>query len=604
MNIIDYRNKNKGFLTLYELQLVEGISKEEIFLALPFLKVKQIEKNNNPLSWKDLLKRSKQSIILRWQRVIEPQAAYFPNKNNEIKYLGNPNRIYARYKLQISKYIDAGITADKDAGEPFFNAPNQQGFDFYSGFIQIKNKGLLKKLVIGDYSLQFGQGIALWNGFGMGKSSAVTNIAKYGKGINKYSSTDENNFFRGLASTMKYKNLEFSFFASSKDIDGNIDTDTLQTEEDRINTLYNTGLHATLKDFEKKHSINQKLYGGNLEFNYRRIKIGFTAVHYQFSQKLQASHQLYKRYHFSGSQNSNVSFHYRWNLNRIFLSGETASDQEGHLATTNNANLNISTKFSLAILYRYFDKSYHALYSNAFSETSGTQNETGFYSGIIFYPSKNWSLKAYIDFYQFPWLRYQISRPSSGVDYFVLATYTLSRQFDFYIKYQDECKEKDFILENTSLHSKQQKQQRTRHLRIHFNYTDLEHFRFKTRIEWSFYEHTEKQNGILLYQDIIYDWQKIPLRTSFRFSIFDTDGYYARIYAYENDLLYNFSIPGFSDRGIRTYFLIKYELIKNLDLWIKYGITIYSDKNIIGSGYNQIEGNKRSEIKLQLRWKF
>jgi hypothetical protein len=602
MNLIDYRKKNNGFASIYELRLVPGLSSDQIFLAIPFLKTSSQEKYSPKINLKNLSRMSRHSVMLRYQRVIEEQAAYIPDENGETKYLGSPDRIYSRYKFQFSNKLRAGITADKDAGEPFFKDPNKQGFDFYSGFIQLQNQGVIKSLVVGDYALQFGQGLALWNGFGMGKSNMVSNVSKFGKGVDKYSSTDENNFFRGVATTLQYKNAEFSAFFSSKRIDGRVDTDTLENDIDLFTSFDNTGLHAKQSDFDKKKTIGVTLYGSNFTYILNRLKMGLTYVTYQFTHAFEPSSQLYKKHDFSGDRNSNASFSYQWNLNHIFLSGEAALDENLNMAITNNAVFNISTKVGVAVLHRYFEKGYNALYSTAFSEGSRVQNEQGFYTGLNFYPTKNWILKAYVDFYEFPWMRYQISSPSEGLDYIIMAEYALSSNFNFYIKYKNETRAKDLLLEESKI--KTQEDLNRQQLRLHFNYGDRAQLHFRSRLEWSKYKFDEQETGLIAYQDIIYDWKKMPLKSTLRFLMFDTDSYDSRIYAYENELLYNYAIPAFSGQGIRTYVLLMYKVLKNLDFWLKYGYTIYNDRNIVGSGDTEIVGNKKSEIKLQLRWKF
>ncbi|MFP4023472.1 MAG: hypothetical protein ACLFVR_03020 [Thiohalospira sp.] len=108
----------------------------------------------------------------------------------------------------------------------------------------------------------------------------------------------------------------------------------------------------------------------------------------------------------------------------------------------------------------------------------------------------------------------------------------------------------------------------------------------------------------MVYQDIFYDLKKIPLSLNTRFAVFDTESYNTRIYAYESDILYAFSIPAYYSKGTRFYFNLKYTISGFVDLWIKYSQTYYADKDIISSGLNQINGNTKSEIKAQLRIKF
>ena len=57
-------------------------------------------------------------------------------------------------------------------------------------------------------------------------------------------------------------------------------------------------------------------------------------------------------------------------------------------------------------------------------------------------------------------------------------------------------------------------------------------------------------------------------------------------------------------KGKKIYLLLKYNIIKNTDLWIKVSETIYDDRDIIRSGWDEIDGNRLTELKIQLRYKF
>ena len=109
---------------------------------------------------------------------------------------------------------------------------------------------------------------------------------------------------------------------------------------------------------------------------------------------------------------------------------------------------------------------------------------------------------------------------------------------------------------------------------------------------------------MLLYQDIQIHPIELPFAAQLRIAYFNTDGYNSRIYAYENDLLYTFNIPAYYDKGIRYYINLKLKFSKNISLYLKYSQNILKDSETIGSGLNEIKGNKKSEIKAQLRLKF
>jgi hypothetical protein len=77
--------------------------------------------------------------------------------------------------------------------------------------------------------------------------------------------------------------------------------------------------------------------------------------------------------------------------------------------------------------------------------------------------------------------------------------------------------------------------------------------------------------------------------------LFSTDDWNSRIYTYENDLLYSFSIPALSGEGSRSYVMIKWKLANYVELRVKYGIT-----SIISSGNSK----ETDEFKMQFKLKF
>ncbi|MEJ7586251.1 MAG: hypothetical protein WKI04_01690 [Ferruginibacter sp.] len=75
-------------------------------------------------------------------------------------------------------------------------------------------------------------------------------------------------------------------------------------------------------------------------------------------------------------------------------------------------------------------------------------------------------------------------------------------------------------------------------------------------------------------------------------------------YAYENDVLYSFSIPVFYEKGYRYYVNVNYDLTKKLSVWLRCAQTIYKVQTEIGSGLDEIAGNKKTEVKLQALYQF
>ena len=83
--------------------------------------------------------------------------------------------------------------------------------------------------------------------------------------------------------------------------------------------------------------------------------------------------------------------------------------------------------------------------------------------------------------------------------------------------------------------------------------------------------------------------------------MFDTDSYDTRLYVFEQDVPYSFSVPAFSGKGSRFYMMLNSNLTKNISLIIRFAQTWYSDRNVISSGPDEIKGNKKSDLKAVLR---
>jgi hypothetical protein len=127
----------------------------------------------------------------------------------------------------------------------------------------------------------------------------------------------------------------------------------------------------------------------------------------------------------------------------------------------------------------------------------------------------------------------------------------------------------------------------------------------KTRAEWTTWKkEDERFNGFLLYQDIIFEKLGSKFSYTLRYAIFEGNDWNARIYAFETDVLYAYSILPYYGSGSRYYLMIKWDIVRGIDLWARYGAWIYSDRNIISGGGSAVDGNRKSDIHLQLRLQF
>jgi hypothetical protein len=602
--ILEYQRTAGEMQTIYELQLVKEFSPEDIQRILPFITVEPIDKKTSP-NFKNALKYGNNNLFLRTQFILQKQKGYTNEPDSVKQYQGNRFKYYTKYQFDYKQTVKFGFVAEKDPGEAFFNAGQNQGFDYYSAHLQIKHLWKLKTLTIGDFQARFGQGLIAWSGLSTGKSSFVMTIKKKYDGLRKYSSSDENRFMRGIGTTLELGNFDITGFVSYKFIDANLQIpDTLSEDDIYASSLQNTGLHRNIGELVDKHAISEFIYGGNIKYKHPKFKIGASYLEYRFGKEFITTPNDYNQFEFTGQHGLNASIDYQTQFRSFTIFGEEAVGMNGAYALLNSAVLKASDQLSLAFLQRYYSKDYQALYAAGFGEQTKTCNENGMYFGIQLYPIRKMKVSGYYDLYKFLWLKNQASSPTFGNDFFTQIDYALNRSMEMQLRYKQETGFQNSSEDVTGVLPLSEKMKRE--LRFHVEYQLSNQLTLKNRIAVSDYrlEGSERETGVMFYQDVDYDFVRIPLSFNFRIAFFDAD-YNARIYAYENDILYGYSIPAYTGEGIRTYLTLKYSVIKDvIDVWLRFSNFGYSDRNVIGTGYDEIQGSNKSEIKFQIRIKF
>ena len=600
-----YIQEEGPLLSIYELPQVYGFSVGLAQLLEPLF---TFESAPRILPAEDRRPRCSHQLLARVSTVLQQQKGYEEITDSALavnpnaRYQGNRLRIMTKYRFQLSRKLTAGYNGEKDPGEPFFSGDNKHGLDFNSVYFQLHDVWKFKSIHAGDYQVKAGQGVNLWSGLAFGKSPDLVNIRRRGDVLNHYASVDENRFLRGASATVGLGEVDVTAFFSRKAVDANITGDTLDGDI-RFTSFQHSGYHRTAGEIADKDAVRETLFGGYVSWNHKQLHLGGTLVHYAFDAAPEqvSGGQL----DILGKSNTNVGLDYTLSLQRMIFFGEVGySAFSGTVGLLNGASFDLHQQVSLSLLHRYYDKKFYALYGNAFSESSKNNNEHGIYVGLELRPFPHWHLTAFLDAYSFPWLTSQTSAPTSGYDYHLQATYSSRDRLKAYVRYRHQSKPSDSRQEQ--LNTPAIETERTSHLRFHASYPVVDGLSFQNRLELSSYQKggDSREFGYLAYHDIIYKPPAFPLSFSFRYCMFDTESYFTRIYTYEHDVLYAFSIPSFLDRGIRTYLNARWEIGRHVDLWFKYALTCYRDRQTISSGLNEIDGNRKSDLRMQLRLRF
>lgn len=600
-SLLEYRRLLGDFISIYELQAVPGLDMATIRGLLPYVKVSG---GTDSYTLKDYFREGDHSLLLRYARYMEKSRGFKANGTGRPHYLGDPNKILFRYRYNFTRHLSYGITAEKDAGEEFFKGSQPAGFDFYSAHFFLKNYKSLYALAIGDFSVNLGQGLMNWQSLAFKKSASVLNIKRSSPVLQPYTSAGETFFFRGAGATLKKGKWEASFFASYKAIDANtLPSDTADTSPEGISSLLTSGYHRTLGEIADKHAIRQATAGGNAGYQGSGWYIGANVLHHNFSAPLIKKEEPYNLFAFSGRQLTNVGLHYTANYRNLYFFGETAMSDNGAPATVNGLLVSADPKIDIALLYRNFDKAYQSIYANAFSESSRPQDESGLYTAVSVKLSKYLQLDAYTDFFSFSWLKYRLNAPVDGNDHLLQLTWQPSKKLSAYGRYRLKHKPVNGVEASPVRYPVNTELQEGR---VQGAY-QLNHgitLRSQAGIKYYKLEPHRPRWGWMFAQDLLYKKRNGRWGGNLRFAYFNTDGYDTRIYAYENDVLFAYSVPFFYDQGIRYYANLHYKFSKKLSGWMRFTQTAYFNVSSIGNGWDEIPGNKKSEIKLQCRYEF
>lgn len=599
-DIVEHKRLFGNFLELFELQTLPSLSNSDIKRILPFLSKIGIA-GMSPFKASMLYKGNK-SIMMRYQLPLQKSKGY---NGDPSVYLGSRERYSVRFRHQSPGRVSWGFGVEKDAGEPVDRMYNKLWFDFVTWHLSMdKVNKSINKIVIGDFQTAMGQGLIMFSGYGYGKSAFTNNIKRTSTHIRASSSLNEINALKGIGADFRVnKNISLMVFASARPTDANVlAIDTLENDpEILISSIQTTGLHRTVNEIQDKHQVTQTTLGGSVRYNYRTLSIGLNTVFDKFDKRLEPQDRIYNRYYFRGNEALNSSIDYSWMWRNFIFFGETGMNRERSIATVNGLLLGLSPKVSMSILHRYLPPKYYALHGRVFSDQTNPTNESGLYTGLEVRVSPRLLINAYADYFKHPWLTFNASLPSYGSDYLARISYIKRKKWESYFQVRNVREDMDRALEGKT---KALGVNNKTNVRIHFSKKIGNYLDWDSRLELLFLNTPDgvKERGSLVFQEL---WFK-PLGKSYsgftRFTLFNTDSYQSRIYAFEHYQAFDSSVLPFYGTGTRLNLGIRYKTYLGITLELAYNLTHYTNQTTIGSGNDLIQGNIRSDFRFQLRY--
>ncbi len=609
-----YKAAFGNFISIYELQAIPHFDLPTIYKLLPFVRIDEaVVRQGNLLN--RIVKSRDAYLLLRNSRVCEIRRGFtapdtLSNGNLSSRYLGDPNGIFTRFRISQAKDFSLGFTAEKDPGEQLIWNPTakQYGADFISYHFTLYNRGKWNTISLGDYQLQTGQGLVFGSGFSVGKGAeTITTIRRSNFGIRPYTAAMEYNYFRGAAASYQLPNVQLTLMASQTPRDGNLELqqDSLDREIVVLTSLPSSGFHRTPSELARRHAAKETNFGGNLHFASKRkdVQFGINYLQTIFSQTFIRTPRVYNQFEFAGQENYVGSIYWNYNIQNHFLFGESAlskSRGQGHVIGMMSS---LHPKLGFSMLWRNYARNFHSFYGNAFAESTRPINEKGLYMGMNFKPSSKWAMSIYYDRFEFPWLRFRMYRPSHGTEWLARVAYSPSRNKLIFLQLREELKDRNLTSETNTQSPYQVAAGRKTNFAANLDMAIDKKWSMKSRVMASRYQlSSSNTSGFAISQDLNYD--QGTWRFSSRIVLFDTEDYENRQYLYERNVLWYFSVPPMHGQGMRYYLLGQYKISPKLSVWGRFSRTRYTDRVVIGSGLQRIDGSTQTETVVQLRYQF
>ena len=605
----EYRFMYGNLLSVYELTFIDGWDFQTVRKVIPLITTnppKTLRKFN-----KFTFRSIRQSLILKTAFNTIKSKGYKTiltdeNVTEDPMYTGSAVRLALRYDLEYRNKIALGLRMEKDPGEPFltpavFLNKKVKTPDLLSGYIQIKQLGPVQSIILGNYRINFGYGINIAGGqTGIKSRNGMTGMAHR---IRPQTSVSESGFFRGAALSASLGRFSLSGFASIQKIDGtSVETDSLTGKPISFSSIDRSGLHRTLSELEKRKSITEKVFGGCLIYQNNWLKTGLIAIYNKFDAAVIKSNRPYAIFGFSSNENLVAGFSATLWLPKIQVFTEASFSRNKGMAILSGMQMMPVPGTLFTITHRHFGVNYQNWYGSGFISTSRNTNENGLQASIRVELPKKWLVEAMTDISHSQWVQYDLAAPSRQREIRVLTekAWPRARSIIFSFRYtQSDVNDPDNSVWIS--HPKSSSQYK---LQIEGRIEAMKGVRLKSRVECKLVPKSDQDfyPGWLVFQDIEIAPEQVRTKFWLRICFFDVKDYESRIYAYENDVLYDFTSFMHFGKGVRGIISARLSPLKWLDCWIRLSTIYYTDK-YIGSGWDELESRRQNEIEIQIRLK-
>ena len=557
-DILAYADRHP-FESLYELRLIHSLADYDIRNLLPFVQIadnREAENTNNKMYAREVFAHAKHELVVRLDA-----------RNIESFEGSDPMYVHGRYRFDFQRRVTFGAQLRRPAGG---EAKDLQ----YGAYLQLRDIGHLHSLVAGNFQASFGQGLVFAPAFHSGKSSYVASAGQTREGLRYYSSVD-GAALHGIGATCRWN------WSKATRLD--------------VSALYSMS-HAN--DSTWRHVL-----GANLTLRHKRLEVQLTAAEKLWSDSIRPyNNAAYNQHYFRGYNQAVIGASFRYNHGWFDLFGEvaTAQNEKWGFGTIVGSRFYPTDGVSLVALYRYYSPYFDNALGYAFSETSRLGDENGGYLGFEVTRLRKWRFSGYADVFYFSGVKYGIPQPGTlGYDLLGEVRYNHQSKIN---NHQSPITNHQWWL-SLRLRARKKGATSTYSARAQFDWSKGE-WSLRTTADYNQSPITNNQSplpyGVSLAQDIAYTFSHLPLALRLRTQFFDARNWDNRIYLYEHDVLYAFSIPASYGLGGRAYLCLKWQAHPHIALYCRLSETIYEKNWATAHNRSMI----RTDIHVLLRGTF
>ena len=525
-------------------------------------------------NWRDWWQAGQTTFAMRWKMEWPPKAG-IQNGN----YPGMPFHYYHRVRRHNPGHYSIGWIAEHDAGEP---RTTGLPFDFNTFHLHMQEqRGWLRSVTLGDFQVQHGQALLVAPAFSVFPGFGLDHLMRASSLVRPKTSANESRFFRGAALRLQHQQKKIIGWISATPFDGQISDDSLTISGENL-----SGLHRTNSEQQRRHNAHRMSSGLLLTQKNGALRWGCGIVYHRD----RSPHAVHFPNHYAWALNL------RYRLPHGLLFGETGGHFSGRsISWILGGMWALGNDMEWAWLHYHYSPHYNNPFAQPLAIRSKWPGIQGYRTALTYAPnpSQKWQLQAdqarTAGSVNPTWARWQI-----GLQW--------SRQSSEWGEWRCRYTYRNTQEEQPDTRTGEWAYSLSRQNRvgIRWHYRVLKQWHFTLRWEWV---GADSNTGQVIAWDA--GWHSVDRQwqVDIRWALADTRDYATRIYLYERQLPYTFSIPVYYDQTWRQYAQVRWKFSLKGDLYLRWGQWIRPHTRTWGSGNDEQTGPVRTQLSCLLRWK-